>query len=392
MLTQTLGIFIDSYREFVAKKIFWISIVISAVLVLAIAAVGFSSEGNLTFLWFEFDVPLEDIGVRRDVFYKFLFMRFGVNVWLAWGATILALASTAGVFPDFISGGAIDLALSKPIGRARLFLTKYAAALLFVALQVAVFSTLCFLVIGLRGDAWEPAIFLAVPLILLFYSFLFCACALFGVITRSAMTALVLTLVFWFVIFVVNAAEGVLLSFRTRAEVRVHTYETTIATLEKRLEDNAASASDDDNWLDRTRQYSTEQGVSMRLAGAKENLESARESAANLREYHRYSLVPKLALPKTGETIELLTRTLIDAADMIELEGGGAGQSVEVDARLDDEGEMTADMREAEQRLTNARTQEILRSRSGFWILSTSLAFEAAVLGIAVWRFSRRDF
>ena len=43
--------------------------------------------------------------------------------------------------------------------RLRLFLTKYLSGLLFVGLQVTVFSVLCFVVIGFKAGAWEPAIF-----------------------------------------------------------------------------------------------------------------------------------------------------------------------------------------------------------------------------------------
>ena len=157
MLTQTLALFIDSYRELSAKKIFWLTMGISGLIVLMIAAVGMSDDGSMTILWFETSLPLGDLGLEKGVFYKVVFVNLGFRFWLAWGATILALASTAGIFPDFISGGAIDLALSKPIGRVRLLLTKYVASLLFVALQVAVFSLCAFLVIGIRGGAWEPA-------------------------------------------------------------------------------------------------------------------------------------------------------------------------------------------------------------------------------------------
>ena len=57
-------------------------------------------------------------------FYKRLFVSIGIEIWLAWIALILALASTAGIFPDLMTAGSIDLFVSKPIGRLRLFLTE----------------------------------------------------------------------------------------------------------------------------------------------------------------------------------------------------------------------------------------------------------------------------
>ena len=72
----------------------------------------------------------------------------------------------ASIFPDFVDRGSIDLMLSKPIGRTRLFFTKFLTGLLFAGLQVTVFTLASFLVIGLRGGDWEPWIFIAVPLVL----------------------------------------------------------------------------------------------------------------------------------------------------------------------------------------------------------------------------------
>src|SRR5439155_6423690 len=124
-----------------------------------------------------------------DAFYKFIFTAFAIPYWFGLFASVLALISVGGIFPDLITGGSIDLYLSKPISRLRLFLTKYVFGLLFVALQVFVFSAASFLVILLRGHAFEPRIFLAVPLVTLYFSYLFCVCAALGIATRSTMAA-----------------------------------------------------------------------------------------------------------------------------------------------------------------------------------------------------------
>ncbi len=389
MLTQTMALFIDSYRELSAKKIFWISMAISGLIVLVIAAVGISDEGNLTVLWFETSLPLGDF-IERDVFYKTVFSTLGFRIWLAWGATILALASTAGVFPEFLSSGSIDLTLSKPIGRARLFLTKYVASLLFVALQVGVFSVMAFLVIGIRGSAWEPAIFYSVPLVTIFYSYLFCVCALFGVLTRSAITSLIATGVFWFVVFVIGSAETTLLYFRTSNDVRVHSYQTSIASLERRqsrpLDESASS-------LERVQNYRDETVAELRLRNARANLESAQADAEGFALYHRIAFGVKTLLPKTSETLDMLEYRLISMSDMDGVRfAGDESDPRTLSPRLTDEGELDDELVDAQDTLTALETENRLRSRSAWWILGTSLLFEVGVLGIAVWRFRRRDF
>ena len=69
--------------------------------------------------------------------------------------------------------------------------------------------------IGLRGGAWEPGLFLAVPLVVCFFSYLFSVCVFLGVVTRSTLAALLVTLLFWFLVFSVGAAENLLLTFHT---------------------------------------------------------------------------------------------------------------------------------------------------------------------------------
>jgi len=389
MLTQTLALIIDSYRELSAKKIFWLSMGISGLIVLLISAVGFSENGNMSLLWYETSLPLAEMGMEKDVFYKMVFVNLGFRFWLAWGATILALASTAGVFPDFISGGAIDLALSKPIGRVRLLLTKYVASLLFVALQVAVFSLCAFLVIGLRGGSWEPAVFYAVPLVTLFYSYLYSVCALFGIVTRSAITSLIITGIFWFVVFVVGTTESAMLGFRTQNDVRVHSYETSIAALENRAP--AEERDEPANSIDRIKDYRDEQVAEAQLQRAQANLESAREDADGIALYHRIAFGVKTFLPKTAETLDVLEHRLVSMDDMSRLMLGDDDRG-DVAPLLTEEGELSAEMRDAQRELTAIEMQNRVRNRSLWWILGTSLLFECSVLGIAAWRFKRRDF
>ena len=147
---------------------------LSVAVVTSFALLG-NNERGMTVVGYTLEIPFFSTkAVSHAGFYKFVFSNVGVNLWLTWGAAILALISTAGMIPEFVSSGSIDMTLCKPIGRLRLFLTKYATGLLFVALQVIVFSVGAFLVIGLRGKSWEPSVFLAVPLVVVFYSYLYC--------------------------------------------------------------------------------------------------------------------------------------------------------------------------------------------------------------------------
>jgi ABC-type transport system involved in multi-copper enzyme maturation permease subunit len=172
-MRQTMAIFVDAYRELNHRRLFWITLMLSGIVVTAFAAMGNDKEGLTIFHW---SIPFPFLSsnfIPTADFYKFIFAELGVGFWLGWIATIIALISTASIFPDFVDKGSIDLMLSKPIGRIRLFLTKFLTGLMFAGLQVTVFTLASFLVIGLRGGDWEPWLFIAIPLVLVFYSYPF---------------------------------------------------------------------------------------------------------------------------------------------------------------------------------------------------------------------------
>ena len=119
-MTQTLAIFVDAYRNLNSKKLFWIVLGISGLVVLAFACVGVNEGGLKLFAW-QIDNELFNAKTTPpSVFYKMIFAGLGIGVWLSWIATILALISTAGIFPDLITSGSVDLLVSKPISRLRL--------------------------------------------------------------------------------------------------------------------------------------------------------------------------------------------------------------------------------------------------------------------------------
>ncbi|MBN2580812.1 MAG: ABC transporter permease [Pirellulales bacterium] len=350
-MTQTWAIFLEAYRSLNSKKLFWLVLILSGLFVASFAGVGVNPQG-LKILFWQIDSDLFNARqVPPDQFYKLLFTQIGIGVWLAWLATILALVSTAGIFPDLIGSGSIDLYVSKPIGRLRLFLTEYAAGLLFTALQVTIFSAACFLVIGLRGGVWEPGLFLAVPLVVCFFSYLFAVCVLLGVWTRSTVAALLLTLLFWFGVFLVGSAENTLLMFKT---------------MNKRGVDFAAVQVEAHQ-----QKNSTPKAIRPPTAAPTAEAEGSNDSPALDVAYDVVHGV-RTVLPKTSDTIELLERALMKVAELPHQPPAGPE---------------TMKMQAAQKDLI-----DVLRGRSIAWILGTSLGFEAFVLFWAALLFCRRDY
>ncbi len=406
MMMQTLALLIDAYRELNAKRLFWIVVLLSAIIVAAMACVGINEKG-VTVLWWTLDIPFVNTAVvSKPTFYKsFLFIPVGFNLWLSVAATILALISTASIIPDFVGSGSIELSLSRPIGRLRLFLTKYLTGLLFVGLQVTVFSVGAFLVIGIRGEAWEPRIFLAIPLVVIIFSYLFSFCALMGLLTRSTIASLLLTTLLWVVIFLVNTAEtGIVLQIKETQKLRIEKLEQAInvdlpkriAELEEKAKEpseptltgdspEATKAREDYEKSKRLAVRSRERADKLKndLEGGAKRLEESRKSLETAELFHSGFFAAKTLLPKTSETLGLLERELVSLSDL-----QGIRNAQRDNVRVEDEDRsLNIDPGSVANRM-----DEVLRARSVWWVLGTSLGFEVVILGIASWIFCRRDF
>lgn len=388
-MTQTLALLLDAYRELNSKKLFWITMILSMVTVSIYAMFGLNERG-ITFLWWTFDLPVLNTGtIPAEKFYKFLFANIGIPIWLTWAAAILALISTASIIPDFIAGGAVELTLSKPIGRARLFLTKFFTGLLFVALQVSAFTFACFLVIGIRGGSWELRLFLAVPIVLLFFSYLYSICALLGLLTRSTIASLLITLLAWILFWGVNVTDGVFMQQRERTRLEYEAAVKRVDRAETAARRMIQQASDRGEPIPGT-QGELPEGAADDLEAAHgllKGLRAARDknekSSRNWARWSGYVVAVKTVMPKTSDTIGLLNRYLLSEEDMrlfSNMDGDrrrGAADDDHVD--FSD----PALIRSVEQKK---------RARSVGWIVGTSVLFEGVVLLIAVTVFVRRDF
>ena len=382
IVMQTKALFIDAYRELNAKKLFWITMALTVLFALILATLGIDKEG-ISFLSFDISfIPLNSDIVEPKYFYLAVFSYLGIGVWLTWIATILAIISTSGIIPDLVTEGVIECMLARPISRVRLFLTKYSTGLMFVALQVSAFAILSMLIIWIRGGHFEPRILLAIPIVVSFYSFLYCVTAFIGLISKSTMTAMLITGLFWASLFVINLGESIIIQFEESTKLfvegrqeRIDLARTNTIKLIQR-----AQESDDS---DATSYQPSEEEIQTQnpfLSQLESDLEEDRKDLQALERWSTAIYAVKTIVPKTNETIDLLNRELIsDDAFSSEPE---ADESL-----IDPRAEINIDRQELSQNM-NARYRE----RSVWWVLGTSFIFEGFVLSLCCWRFSRRDF
>lgn len=196
---QLWAIIVDSFREALDRKIFWVLVGLTLLITTAMLSVGIESD-RVTFMFglWGVETPHFDprtvagrVHVVGSVVYLLLFALLG------WVGVILMIIATSGAFPQMMERGAVDVLLSKPIGRPKLFLYKYLAGMVFVAIQAALFVGLTFLVMGFRWGVWVPRYFLCAPLLVLLFSYLYCVSVLVAVKTRSTVAAILLSLGAW---------------------------------------------------------------------------------------------------------------------------------------------------------------------------------------------------
>lgn len=357
-MMQTIAIFVAAYRELSARRLFWLAIGITVVAVGLLACLGINDTGVSFLTWTLESAIFNTSTMSPETFYKKLFVSLGVEWWLGLISTLLALVTTCGIIPDLVAPGSVDLLLAKPISRSRLFLTKYASGLLFAALQVFVFSAASFVVIGLRGGAWEVSLFAAVPIVTFFYSLLFCICALVGVVTGSSVASLILTLLAWSVIFTVSFAETIVNGGRLANETEASSIEELLAS------------TDDPPDEEEREELMTD-------------LADSKDQQPTWDKVHWWLFGIKTCLPKTTDTLGLLDRWLIVPATLPQRDGGTPSEA---------ERAFEFGSRRVHGKSLPEVVRGVQRSQSLWWVLGTSGIIEAGILALATFIFVRKDY
>jgi ABC-type transport system involved in multi-copper enzyme maturation permease subunit len=135
------------------------------------------------------------------------------------GGTILLLVSvavTAGFVPNMVRKGTLELLLVRPIPRWQLLVFKYVGALLLVAALLGILVLAVWLITGILADVWSPGVLLALPSLLVFFALLLAVSVLTGVITRSVISAMLVTVAYWAVLFIAGQMNNVAVESRIR--------------------------------------------------------------------------------------------------------------------------------------------------------------------------------
>ena len=195
-----LTLLLDSYRGLRSETIFWVTVGLSVIVATLFLSIGFN-EKEISFLFgatnIESDFSGSGTRLVQEVVYIMIFTNLIAGGWLTFIAIILALISCSSIFPDAMKEGSAGMLMTKVPSRFQVFLAKLTGSLFFVFIQVGLFVVIVFVAFRWRLGVWNFSVFWYVPAVLLVFLNLYSFMVLLGVMTRSVMTSIMLTILVW---------------------------------------------------------------------------------------------------------------------------------------------------------------------------------------------------
>jgi ABC-type transport system involved in multi-copper enzyme maturation permease subunit len=185
-------------RELTAKATFIILAAISTLVLLGLlAAVSTETTADGTVL----KVFGQQASPPGQYFGEVLHaMQAGLASGLFTGIVLFGIFATAGVIPDALERGTVDLYLSKPIARWELLLGKYLGAVLSIFINVAYFMVGAWLIFGIKCQTWDSQIILSTFTTTFMFACLYALVAFIGVLTRNTPVTIILVYLFLFLV------------------------------------------------------------------------------------------------------------------------------------------------------------------------------------------------
>lgn len=131
---------------------------------------------------------------------------------------LIAVIVTAFFIPNMLRPGSVVMLLSKPISRSTLLLFKFFGGLFFVLILSTFVVGGVWLITGIRAGVWAPGVFMVIPLMTLSFAILYAVSTLTAVLTRNSIVAILVTVAFGGLLWLVGKVEAVAMIFRFQAD------------------------------------------------------------------------------------------------------------------------------------------------------------------------------
>ncbi len=184
-----------TFREALSRKVFvtffLITTFVLAILIAAVLAI------NLSNIFGPISMKLKIDGDFETKIFSVLKL-FLISP-LYSGGLFLAIFSSSSFIPTMLEKGNIELLLSKPIKRGELILGKYFGVTSMVFVNVAYAVLGFYFILGLRFHYWDVSFLITIATITFAFMVLYGLIILIGILTRSSLSAMMLTYLIFYV-------------------------------------------------------------------------------------------------------------------------------------------------------------------------------------------------
>jgi ABC-2 type transport system permease protein len=190
VLLTTEAIVRDTFREALARKIFWGLFGLSSLMILFFLFIMKidiveGAAATITLFGQQSGREIDAARVVRQV-------QGGIATFLYTWGMFLAVFASAGLIPSVLEPGRIELLLSKPVSRAHLLLGRYVGNLLIVAVNVTYLVVGIWLILGIKTGIWTPDFLIAIATTVFLFAVLLAVVVLVGVLFESTALAVMI--------------------------------------------------------------------------------------------------------------------------------------------------------------------------------------------------------
>jgi len=197
-----------TFREALAKKIMITFLILSALTVVGFG-LAFSLMGDAAGIaGINVSNQTTAQSASETISAGVRFLEYGFVATLFVIGLFLSIFSTAGLVPDLLKKGNIDLFLSKPISKFELLSGKFLGGLAIVFVNIVFLVGSIWLMVGLKFSFWETSFLLSIFSITFVFATLYALMTLLAVLTKSPVLP---TIISFLIVIVLNP----LLTMRT---------------------------------------------------------------------------------------------------------------------------------------------------------------------------------
>lgn len=186
-----LALIRDTFREALARKIFWGLFALSTLMILFflfLLRIDIVQGATAT-------ISLFGVNEARTVDAARLIQRVygAIATFLYTWGMFLAVFASSGLVPSILEPGRIELLLSKPVTRGQILLGRYLGNLLVVSLNICYLVAGVWLVLGTKTGIWTPNFLYSIATTIFLFAVLLTVIFFIGVLFESAALAVMVT-------------------------------------------------------------------------------------------------------------------------------------------------------------------------------------------------------